>query len=103
MEFQQVIERRLQSSNLLVTSEIRARFSANDVIETARRRRVDCVFIRAEKMSFIERMFCGNLVSGVAARAECSVEVVRGPIRYGAKISECADGAHHKDSLPIAG
>ena len=76
--------------------------SATDMIETARRWRADCVFIGAEKMSSFERMFCGNLVASVAARAECSVEVVRGPVRYDATRSEFPVGAHHKDSLPIA-
>jgi hypothetical protein len=53
-------------------------------------------------MSFIERVFCGDLVPSVASRAECSVEVVRGPVRRGAELSEGAAGARHEDSLPVA-
>ncbi len=102
MEIRRRMERKLQSANLLVTSEIVAGFPASDVIETARRWRADCVFIGAEEMSFIERMFCGGFVASVATRAECSVEVVRGPLRYGAEISEFAVSARPEDSLPVA-
>ncbi|MGH9766213.1 MAG: universal stress protein [Blastocatellia bacterium] len=98
----QPIERKLQSANLTVTSEIMAGFPATDVIEAARRWRADCVFIGAEKMSFFEKVFCGAIVPSVAARAECSVEVVRGPVRRRAEISEFAIGARHEDSLPVA-
>ena len=75
---------------------------ATDVIETARRRRADCVFIGAEEIGFIERVFCGDFVASVALRAECSVEVVRGPVRRGAEISGGAAGACQKDPLPVA-
>lgn len=102
MKIQRQVERELQSANLLVSSEVTADFPATGVIETARRWRADCVFIGAEKMSFIEKVLCGNLFTNVASRAECSVEVVRGPVRHGVEISEFAAGARHKDSLPIA-
>jgi nucleotide-binding universal stress UspA family protein len=96
------VERKLQLANLLVTSEIRAGFSTTDVIETARRWSADCVFIGVEKMSFFERMFCGDIVSSVAARAECSVEVVRGPVRCDVANSEFTAGVQRKYSLPVA-
>jgi nucleotide-binding universal stress UspA family protein len=100
---QRPVERKLQSANLLVTSEIMAGSPATDVIETARRWRADCVFIGAEELSFIERVFCGDFVAGVAARAECSVEVVRRPV-HGDKInSELSIGDRLIDSLPVAG
>jgi nucleotide-binding universal stress UspA family protein len=102
MDLRRPVERKLQSANLLVTSEIRAGFPATDVIETARRWRADCVFIGAEEAPFIERVFCGDFVASVASRAECSVEVVRGPVRRGAELSEGAAVAPHKDSIPAA-
>lgn len=102
MKIQWPVKRKLQSANLFVTSEIMAGFPATDVIEKARQWRADCVFIGSEKMSFFEKMFCGDLVSSVAARAECSFEVVRGPVRRDAANSEGAVGARHKESLPIA-
>jgi hypothetical protein len=43
---------------------------AADVIEVARRWLADCVFIGAEEMSFIEKIFCGDFVACVASRAE---------------------------------
>jgi nucleotide-binding universal stress UspA family protein len=103
MEIQGPVERKLQSANLLVTSEIMAGSPATDVIESARRWRADCVFIGAEEMSFIERFFCGDFVASVASRAECSVEVVRRPVHGDTINSELSIGDRHKDSLPVAG
>jgi nucleotide-binding universal stress UspA family protein len=102
MDLRRPVERKLQSSNLLVSSEIMAGSPATDVIEAARRWRADCVFIGAEETGFIERVFCGDFVASVASRAECSVEVMRGPARRDAEIYEFAVGARHKDSLPVA-
>jgi nucleotide-binding universal stress UspA family protein len=102
MDLQRPIEWKLRSANLLVTSEVMAGSPAIDVIETARRWRADCVFIGAEEMSFIERVFYGDFVVRVASGAECSVEVVRGSLRCDAEISEGAAGALHKDPLPVA-
>jgi nucleotide-binding universal stress UspA family protein len=102
MDLQHPVERKLRSASLLVTSEIMAGSPATDVIETTRRWRADCVFIGAEETSFIERVFCGDIVASVASGAECSVEVVRGPVRRGAEISEGAALARHKDFLPVA-
>ena len=52
-------------------------------------------------MGFFERAIFGDFVASVAARAEGSVEVVRGPLRCGAEIPEFPAGARHKDSLPV--
>jgi nucleotide-binding universal stress UspA family protein len=102
LDLQRPFERKLQLANLLFTSEIKAGSPATDVIETARQWQADCVFIGAEEMSFIERVFCGDFVASVASRAGCSVEVVRVPARCGAEISEGAAGVRPKDSLPLA-
>jgi nucleotide-binding universal stress UspA family protein len=101
MEIRRSVKWKLQSANLLVASKTTAGFSAADVIETARRWRADCIFIGAEEMSLIEKVFCGDFVARVASQAECSVEIVRGPVRCGAEFSEGAAGASHKDFLPV--
>jgi hypothetical protein len=71
-------------------------------LETARRWRADCIFIGAAEAPFFERLICGNLVAKVAARAECSVEVVRGPSCCDQAISEFTAGAWNEDFLPVA-
>jgi nucleotide-binding universal stress UspA family protein len=101
MDLQRPVERKLQSSNLLVTTEIMAGSPATDVIETARRWRADCVFMGAEELGFIERVFCGDFVASVASRAECSVEVVRGPVRCDVANFELPIAANHQGSLPV--
>jgi nucleotide-binding universal stress UspA family protein len=102
LDLRRMVERRLQSANLLVTSETLAGFPTPVVIEAARQWRADCVFIGVEKIGFFKRMVCGDFVASVAARAACSVEIVRGPIRYGARVPKGAVGANHIDSLLIA-
>ena len=102
MEVRWPAKRKPQSGNLFVTSEVIAGSLASGVIETARRWRADCIFIGAEEASFFERLIGGNLVANVAARAECSVEVVRGPIRCDHAIPEFAAGAWDDGSLPVA-
>ena len=43
----------------------------------ARRMAADCVFLGAKGHGRIERLLLGSVSATVAARAECSVEVVR--------------------------
>jgi nucleotide-binding universal stress UspA family protein len=101
MEVRWPAKRKPQSGNLFVTSEVIAGSLAPGVIETARRWRADCIFIGAEETSFFERLIGGNLVANVATRAECSVEVVRGPIRCDHAIHEFSAGAWDEGSLPV--
>ena len=93
------VRRELQSADLLVSTEVTADFPATGVIEIARRWKADSVFVWAEKMSLFERVFCGNLVASIASRVECSVEVVRGPVRRVVEMSEFAAEARNKDSF----
>ena len=101
MKIQRQVAKELQSANLLVSTEVTADFPATGVIEIARRWRADCVFVWAEEMNFFEKMICGDFVASVAARAECSVEVVRDPVRRYAANSKFTSGAHHEDLLPV--
>jgi nucleotide-binding universal stress UspA family protein len=47
------------------------------LIEQARQLNADCIFIGAKGHSRMERFLLGSVSSAIAARAECSVEVVR--------------------------
>jgi hypothetical protein len=98
------VRRELQSADLLISTEVTADFPVTSVIEIARRWKADSVFVGAEKLRLLERVFCGNLVASIAARVECSVEVVRGPVRRVLELSEFDVEAHNKDkaSLRIA-
>lgn len=47
------------------------------LLAEAEARQVDCVFVGARGLSRVERFVLGSVSAGVAARARCSVEVVR--------------------------
>ena len=49
------------------------------LVEEAERWGADCIFLGAKGMSGIERFLVGSVSAAVAARAHCSVEVVRQP------------------------
>jgi nucleotide-binding universal stress UspA family protein len=40
----------------------------------------DCIFVGARGMGRLERFLIGSVSSAIAARAHCSVEVVRAPV-----------------------
>lgn len=62
----------------LITSAIIEEEEPKDLIcREAERWGADCIFMGARGMGPVERLMIGSISSGVAARAHCSVEVVR--------------------------
>jgi nucleotide-binding universal stress UspA family protein len=51
------------------------------LIDEAETCSADCIFVGAKGMSRVERVLLGSVSNAVAARAACSVEVVRGKIQ----------------------
>lgn len=51
--------------------------AADQLVEEAETWNADCVFVGAKGTRGIERLLLGSVSSAVAARAHCSVEVVR--------------------------
>jgi len=47
------------------------------LLEDAERLRADCIFVGARGVRGIERLLLGSVSTAIAARARCSVEVVR--------------------------
>jgi nucleotide-binding universal stress UspA family protein len=68
---------RLQNAGLKVTSEV-ARGNPNQrILDAAIDWQADCLFVGARGLSGIERFLIGSVSSDIAARAQCSVEIVR--------------------------
>ena len=62
----------------LITSSVAEEEEPKDLLcKEAERWGADCIFIGARGMGPVERFMIGSISSGVAARAHCSVEVVR--------------------------
>ena len=57
---------------------IRAGDPKRVLMDEARTWDADCIFVGAKGLSRIERVLLGSVSAAVAARAECSVEIVRG-------------------------
>jgi nucleotide-binding universal stress UspA family protein len=96
-DFLRSFEKKFQSANLLVSSEIISSFTTSDVNNTARQWGADCVMVGYREMNFFERVFCSDFAARIAASAECSVEVARGPIRYSAANPDFTSSVASKD------
>ena len=74
--FQPAVEK-LCAAGLDAAVMIRRGNPKDEVIEEAESWGAHCIFVGAKGMRGIERLLLGSVSSAVAARAHCSVEVVR--------------------------
>jgi nucleotide-binding universal stress UspA family protein len=72
------VARRLTASGLLVGTNATKADPKQFVVEEAAKWDADCVFLGARGHSRLERFMLGSVSAAVAARAGCTVEVVRG-------------------------
>lgn len=68
---------KLRSAGLDAAVMIRRGNPKDEVVEEAEGWGADCIFVGAKGMRGIDRLLLGSVSSAVAARAHCSVEVVR--------------------------
>lgn len=69
--------RKLEEAGLTVSSVVKIEDPKRLLLAEAEEWKADCIFVGATGMSRIERLLAGSVSSSVAARAHCSVEVVR--------------------------
>ena len=67
----------LKSHGLLADAVVREGDPKLEIVREANDWGADCVFLGAHGMSRIERLLIGSVSAAVAARAHCSVEVIR--------------------------
>ena len=68
----------LRNSGLLVGDPLMDRADPKDLlVREADSWRADCIFVGAKGLSRIQRVLLGSVSAAVAARAKCSVEIVR--------------------------
>jgi nucleotide-binding universal stress UspA family protein len=68
---------RLRSSQLSVSTYVKAGDPKRVLIEEAERWGADCLFVGAHGRTSWQRLWVGSVSTAVAARAHCSVEIVR--------------------------
>ena len=68
---------KLQGVGLITSSTVEEEEPKDLICKEAERWGADCIFIGARGMGPVERLLIGSISSGVAARAHCSVEIVR--------------------------
>jgi nucleotide-binding universal stress UspA family protein len=68
---------KLQNARLKISSEVLTGSPSQRLLDAAVDWQADCIFVGARGLSGIERFLIGSVCSDVAARANCSVEVVR--------------------------
>jgi nucleotide-binding universal stress UspA family protein len=68
---------KLQGANLTTSSVIEEEEPKDLICKEAEKWGADSIFLGARGMGTVERLMIGSISSGVAARAHCSVEIVR--------------------------
>lgn len=76
-DIQKLAERKLKKAGLEVISLVNVGDAKSIIVREAEKWRADCIFLGAHGHRFLERMLLGSVSSSVAARAHCSVEVIR--------------------------
>jgi nucleotide-binding universal stress UspA family protein len=71
--------RKLESAGLRVTSVVREEDPRHLLLSEAEQWGADCIFVGARGAGVVDRLLVGSVSSAVAARAHCSVEIVRLP------------------------
>lgn len=69
--------KKLRERAAAVTSEIRKGDPKRVLVQEAEAWQADCIFVGARGLTHLKRFFMGGVSTAVAARAHCSVEVVR--------------------------
>ncbi|MFN0122150.1 MAG: universal stress protein, partial [Blastocatellia bacterium] len=70
---------RLMDAGLIVTTTLEQEEPRKLLLQEAESSEADCLFLGARGMGAVERLMLGSVSSTVAARAHCSVEVIRIP------------------------
>ena len=73
----QQAQEKLQAAGLQVTTLTKQEDPKTLICEEAERWGADCIFVGAKGIGTLERLLIGSVSSAVAARAHCSVEVIR--------------------------
>ncbi len=71
----------LDQAGFTATSMVKNQDPKNLLVEQAEEWNADCIFVGARGVSLIERLLLGSVSSSVAARAQCTVEIVRRPLQ----------------------
>jgi nucleotide-binding universal stress UspA family protein len=71
----------LQAAGLAVSSEVKEGDPKRVLPDIAAQREADCLVVGARGLSRVQRFLLGSVSAAVAARAHCSVEVIRPPHR----------------------
>jgi nucleotide-binding universal stress UspA family protein len=76
-EMTEAAQRRLQAAGLKTSSIVKEEEPKRLLVQEAENWGADCIFVGARGMGRLERFLIGSVSASVAARAHCSVEVVR--------------------------
>jgi nucleotide-binding universal stress UspA family protein len=73
----EAVERELTDAGLTAISIVREGDPKRMIVEEAQQWGADCIFVGAQGHGRVEKLLLGSVSSAVAARAHCSVEIVR--------------------------
>ncbi|HKA19016.1 MAG TPA: universal stress protein [Blastocatellia bacterium] len=89
------LERQFRSNKLSTSHLVVAGEPKRVLLDEAHRWRAGCIFVGARGLSRINRFLLGSVSAAVAARAHCSVEVIRSTERASGlqEFTDCGDYA----------
>lgn len=77
-------EKKIKKSGLTVSTVVKDGNPKQQLLKEAEKWGADCIFVGARGLNMIERFLIGSVSAAVAARASCSVEVVRPKVKWSA-------------------
>ena len=80
MRMLETVARELRESGLIVSTVVRDGDPKRVLLREAEYWAADCIFVGSQGLSRVERLVIGSVSSAIAARAHCSVDVVRSAV-----------------------
>lgn len=72
------LEKKMKEAGLIVSTLIKEEDPKDVLLDEAAEWGADCIFLGSRGLGLGERLFLGSVSSAIAARAHCSVEIIKG-------------------------
>ncbi len=74
----EALQKRFEHAGLIATTLVKEEDPKDVILDEAAEWGADCIFLGSRGLGLGERLFLGSVSSAIAARAHCSVEIIKG-------------------------